>query len=158
MTCPPMVAKKFDPTWLEGHQLLYFDLHGRLNNPWWWGDEGHTALTVKEIKAADLSGAVVFAVNCYLADEQSPMMDALLDAGAKLVIGGGGQNWAGAKRVQDAALLGKTFRRLYLRGVPALWSLQLAKTWLRLAALLRRDRNALRDTLAFRAYYRKRSR
>lgn len=163
ITCPPVNATSFQPAWLEGKRLLYFDLHtGRPGADYWLGDFGVIALTAQQVREADLGDAVVFALNCYLADSDSPMLDALLDAGASLVIGGDGQNWAGARRnLYGAALLGLWFRRLFLAGMNPLKALAWAKK--RLGLSLAKDKAigkgkrvmAARDTMGFRAYYRR---
>jgi len=151
--------------------LLYFDLHGRPGAGFWHGDDGIVALTAEQVRSVDLGGAVVFALNCYLADSCSPMMDSLLDAGASYVIGGDGQNWAGtSSALYGASLLGLWFRRLFMIGVPPLKALAVAKRaiWWQLR-LGRRLEGAARgmgtkarieaaqDTLMFRAYYKEKT-
>ena len=152
---PPTSALDFDPAYLEGRDLLYFDLHGHQYQSFWWGD-GHTvALTAQQIRGANLDGAIVFALSCYLADESSPMLDALLDAGARYVVGGDGRNWAGGRQaLMGAGLLGLWFRRLLARGMPPLSALAWAKRRVGLSAVKRGKRLAAKDTLEFRAYYR----
>ncbi len=159
--CPPVTALNFDPRNLEGNDLLFFDLHGMLGDPAWYGDGNVCALTADQIKSVSLDGAVVFAMNCYLADDDSPMMDALLDAGARYVIGGDGQNWAGKRDVYGAGLLGLRFRKLMARGVAPLKALAFAKRWV--SGKMAIDRvvkkggrvKAAQDTLAFKAYHRR---
>lgn len=161
LTCPPASAESFEPSWLEGQDFLYFDLHGEPGEAFWRGDGGIVALTDAQIAQADLGGAVVFAANCYLADQDSPMMDALLEAGARYVIGGEGQNWAGQRTVYGASLLGQRFRQLLEREFDPLRAITLAKRWLQLGLaanrILRRRHlvQAAKDTLAFRVYYRR---
>jgi hypothetical protein len=158
---PPFSAGSFDPRRLEGHDLLYFDLHGEPGQDYWLGDQGVIALLASQVLEVDLQGAVVFATNCYLADEGSPMMDALLAAGARYVIGGEGQNWANTKRPTGAALLGKRLRQLMLSGVEPLKALAIAKRWLvagtRAREVLGKEHEVMadKDTLAFRAYTRR---
>lgn len=99
------------------------------------------------------------------------MLDALLAAGVKYVIGGDGRNWAGERSVYGASLLGLWFRRLFTRGLDPLRALALAKKRVRadmavsrfwewfdkrpyLPGQVRRA-EAARDTLGFRAYYRR---
>lgn len=152
---PPTSALDFDPARLERRDLLYFDLHGHQHQSFWWGD-GHTvALTAQQIRKANLDGTIVFAINCYLANQESPMLDALLDAGARYVIGGDGENWAGSRRsMMGAGLLGLWFRRLLAWNMPPLRALAWAKQRVRLSAVKRGKRLAAKDTLEFRAYYR----
>lgn len=156
---PPVSAGNFEPAWLEGCDFIYLDLHGKPGAEYWLGDDGIIALLAGQVREADLSGAVVFATNCYLADEDSPMMEALLAAGARYVIGGEGQNWALERRPSGAAMLGMRFRESLEDGNDPLLALALAKKELRLAMMIRkafgRKTMAVKDTLAFRAYYRK---
>ena len=161
LTCPPVSAADFDPAWLAGHDFLYFDLHGAAGEPFWYGNGEIIALTAGQIQKVPLNGAVVFAVSCWLADEDSPMMEALLEAGARYVIGGDGRNWGGQRRLYGASLLGMWMRSLMAIGVHPLGALAGAKRRLelQLAAekMLRRRElaEAARDTLQFRAYYRR---
>lgn len=175
LTCPPLTAARFDPRQLNGYDFLYFDLHGDPGGEEWYEikesdgplalltPERVPALTAAQIRQARLDGAVVFATCCYLADEDSPMLDALLEAGAAYVIGGDGKNWAAAKRPSGASYLGEQFRHWLERGYDPLKALTYAKRLLRLkkgvSGLLGNlastgavDSTA--DTLAFRAYYR----
>jgi len=152
---PPVSALSFNPCDLAGCDLLYFDLHGRPGQSYWWGDKRTIALTAMQIREADLRGTIIFALSCYLADSNSPMLDALLDAGARYVIGGAGKNWAGGRRsMLGAGLLGLWFRRLLSWGMPPLKALAWAKQRVRLSAMKRGKRLAAKDTLGFRAYYR----
>lgn len=165
-TCPPLFADAFDIRLLDGASLLYLDLHGLPGTAEWLGDDGLVALRADQIKGADLHGAIVFALNCHLADDDSPMLDALLDAGAQYVIGGDGENYGGKASPKWAGLLGLWFRRL-LPALGPLDALALAKMRVRLDGykarlsdfLGKRGRvshtKAIEDTLGFRAYYRK---
>ena len=156
VTSPPSTVYNFDLALLEDRDLLYFDLHGLPGEAYWLGDDRTLALTATALRKADLRGAVVFALNCYLADEDSPMLDALLDAGARYVVGGDGRNWAGGKRaIMDAGLLGLWFRRLLSWKVPPLQALAWAKMRVRLSPAKKGKRLAAKvDTLKFKAYYR----
>jgi hypothetical protein len=161
LTCPPASAEHFERSWLEERDFLYFDLHGMPGEPFWYGDGGTVALRADQVGQCSLKGAVVFAANCYLADKDSPMMDALLQAGARYVVGGQGQNWAGGRTVYGASLLGMRLRQLLERGMDPLKAITLAKRWVRLGlvanrVLGRKDQvQAAEDTLAFRVYYRR---
>ena len=163
ITCPPVNAGNFCLEWLEGQDLIYFDLHGEPGAPIWLGDDRIIALMTSQVRQADLRGAIVFAVNCYLADEGAPMMAALLDAGARYVVGGEGKNWANTKRPTGAAALGQRFRQLLERGIEPMMALALAKRWLALGSAFRQVLGrrksgkvmAVKDTLAFRAYCRR---
>ena len=161
VTCPPWDAETFEVKALEGRDLLYFDFHGLPGASYWFEElqqagmimaERVKALTADQISEADLGGAIVFALSCYLGDEDSPMLDALLSAGASYVIGGEGKNWAHAKRVTGANRLGFYFRKSLERGKTPLEALTIAKRLLRIT--ISPARETVRDTLAFRAYYR----
>jgi hypothetical protein len=105
---PPVTRETFDPKWLEGNDFIYFKLHGFRNDPMWYNENYNAALTASQIRSAGLSGAVVFVANCYL--PESPMLQALLSAGAKAVVGGSGENYAKVDEVHGADLLGLYFR------------------------------------------------
>ena len=171
---PPVSADDFNLAfnlaWLESmggpetrpyDRLLYFDLHGEPGEPFWRGDKGIVALTASQVRETDLSGAVVFALSCYLADEDSPMLDALLDAGAEYVIGGDGANYAGRQTVWGAGRLGLWVRVLMQLGMEPLRALAVGKKRLEVTALkektLGREKRLrdVKDTLTFRAYYRR---
>lgn len=156
---PPLTATRFEPRWLETCNLVYLDLHGQPGSEFWLGDGGIIALAARQVRKANLSGVVVFATNCYLADKGSPMLDALLDAGARYVIGGEGVNWATSRRPAGAAELGWRFRQLFERGIEPMKALAIAKHALAARSALRwkrKERLVYKDTLAFRAYYRRR--
>ena len=166
LVCPPQLAATFEPQWLEGHDLLYFDFHGLPGDDCWFEELPGTlpiripALNAEQIAEADLGGAVVIALTCYLGDEDSPMLDALLDAGARYVIGGAGQNWANRSGVTGAALLAREMIR-HLADVEPPEALTRAKRRVRLDLIANALRlnfgqvKAAKDTLGFRAFYRK---
>ena len=159
---------------VEPWELIYFDLHGRPGDDRWYGDDGIVALTAAQIRSVDLGGAVVFAMNCFLGDEESPMLDALLDAGARYVIGAPGLNYGGTVTQVGASLLGRALRLLMAGGAHPLHALTFAKKVVaaqrasgalqRAAGRLLGQANLARageglvragdDTLEFRAYYR----
>lgn len=153
VTCPPVTAETFDLPLLENCDLIYFDLHGLPGAGFWQGDGRIVALNDWQIRQAELAGAVVFATNCHLGDDNSPMLDALLDAGARAVIAGAGRNWAPEKSIAyGAGLLGMWVRRgLEMRMAPE-QALALAKTRVRLSGLL--NQQATEDTLKFKVYRR----
>jgi len=152
LTCPPLEASVFDARWLDGHDLLYFDLHGKPDADYWQGDGGLTALWAAQVRAADLRGAVVFATSCYL-EADGLMVVAFLDAGARCVIGGGGRNYGGRRTVLGAALLGLWLRRGLQWGLGLERALELARRRVALAAAMGRNRAAARDALEFRVYH-----
>ena len=162
VTCPPTTSVSFNPIWLRGYDLLYFDLHGMEGGSQWYGDNHIVALTAQQIRRVPLGGSIAFAINCHLADQGSPMLDALLDAGALYVIGGEGPNYGGARTVNNASLLGMLFRLSLAAGIKPLRALALAKWVVRVERIknklvgARRQVEASDDTLKFRAYYRQR--
>ena len=148
---PPTVAESFSPLALEGHDFLYFKLHGMPDQVFWYGDRWVTALRADQILAANLTGTVVFAANCHLNAHPSPMLHALLDAGAAAVIAGSGANYAMSSRVYAADLLGLWVRRALQAHARPRLALTLAKA--RLALIPCKDA-ATRDALQFRIFRR----
>jgi hypothetical protein len=130
---PPATAKSFDPRWLEGRDFLYLKLHGLPEEVYWYGDNWITALRATQILAADLRGATVFVANCHLyqtgndSHPTSPMLNALLAAGARAVVGGSGENYAKRHSVHGADRLGRTFRRLLQLHFPPYTAFRLAQ-------------------------------
>jgi len=113
ITCPPTTAETFDPRDLEA-DFLFIKLHGFKEQPFWYGDDWITALRADQIAQADLSHTVAFVCNCFL--PESPMLQALHQAGAPWIIGGHGLNYA---RPDDAtergALSGPDYLALTMR-------------------------------------------
>lgn len=146
--CPPVTAATFQPAVLEAFDFLYFKLHGLPGEAHWYGDNWITALSAAQLQGLDLSRAVVFAANCFLAPRQaetSPMLHALLTAGAKAVIGGPGENLARARRVDGADLLGHRLRLILAAGASPQFAFHTAMT----SITLHRPSTATHDTLAF---------
>jgi len=152
VTCPPTKAGDFDLAQLEGQDFIYFDLHGAPGGDTWRGDKRTIALREAQIRSANLKGAVVFATNCHLGDANSPMLTALLDAGATYVVAGDGLNWAGAATVMGAARLGQLFR-IALAFMDARRALTAAKMGVQ-RLWLRGQRGIVQDTLGFKLFYR----
>jgi len=153
ITCPPISAASVLGLWDGPYDFIYLDLHGRPGDTQWYGDDRIVALTAEQVRGLDLNGTIVFAVNCYLGDDDSPMLDALLDAGAAYVIGGGGENFGGTRSLMGAAALGMYFRSA-LRGLDPLRALALAKTALKWGLHWPGGRHAevVADALDFRAF------
>jgi len=149
---PPVTAESFAPTWLHGHDFIYVKLPGLPEEVYWYGDHWLTALRVTQILAADLRGAVVFVANCHLYQTNnghhptSPMLTALLAAGARCVIGGAGDNYAKPHSVHGADSLGRTLRHLLQFGFGPYTAFHLAR--LALSLKLHKDL-ADKDTLKF---------
>lgn len=159
VTCPPIVAETFNPAWLENQDLILIDLHGERGLDYWYAvadgpggiPQRIVALRSEQICQADLGGAVVFATSCYLGEEDSPMLAALLDAGAGYVIAGSGENYAGERKIAGAGLLALFFRMYLEAGVNPPKALATAKNSLRIVG---RNKRAKQDTLAFQAFKR----
>lgn len=137
LTCPPATAATFDPSVLQGHDLLYFDLHGDPGT-WWYGlinygmvCERIPALHADQVRGLDLQGTVVFAATCHAGDPGNPMARAFMDAGA-VVIAGEGENYGppGGK-LYGAPLLGLWLRRCLERGLKAESALAMARLMVR---------------------------
>ena len=140
----------FDPTWLEGHDFVFFKLHGHRGQPYWYGDDHITALSADQLLLADLQGAVVFVANCWLFDHDGtpgPMLLPLLRT-ASAVIGGPGTNYALANKLGGTDLLA-LYVRFFLRlRLSAQAALRLAKIRL----TLNRPCYATKDTLGFHVF------
>lgn len=154
--CPPTTMETFEIRDLEGHDFVYFKLHGLEGQPYWYGDSLTTALSAGQLATADLQGAVVFVANCWLVDDDgtpSPMLEALMHAdqptrGPRAVIGGPGKNYALRNRIGGADLLA-LYVRFFLEVGFSLWS---AFKWAKLRLQIVRPSYVTRDTLAFRIY------
>ena len=173
LTSPPLTMETFSPSLLDGHRLIYFKLHGRPRQPFWYGDKV-TALSADQLRQANLQGSIVFAVNCHL--PQSPMLQALFDGGAEAVIAGPGTNYAWSYSVDGADLLGMTVRRLLSTGLSPRLAFETARVQLQASLawttarlesrrrrpharteFLRDRERALRDTMDFRLVHNPRS-
>jgi len=136
-----MIAAQFDPQWLEGHDLLYFRLHGLPGQVGWFGDNGLLALTRVHVDVADLGGAVVVVANCYSADND-PMVDALRRAGSEAVIAGPGPNLAAGNKIVGTDLLVQWIIRGLRVGMGPRKALAVARMRLGLTAWRASDRDA----------------
>jgi hypothetical protein len=150
--CPPTTAETFDLSLLADRDFVWFKLHGRQGERYWYGDHWTTALSADRLAQADLSGAVVFVSNCWLIGDDNrrgPMFAALAMASPRYIIGGPGTNYALKGRVGGTDLLG-----LYVR-----WALQLgfdppiAFLMARLRLKWRRRDKVTEDTLAFQIWH-----
>lgn len=125
VTTPPVSLNEFRPGWLEYRDLIMLKLHGWPGDPIMWGDDCVVALSVGMLHQVNLGGAIVFAANCHL--PESPVLQALLDAGASCVIGGQGTNYGGVEQMTGADLLGAYFRRALEAGAEPGRALRIAK-------------------------------
>lgn len=152
LCCPPVTAETLDLALLEGNDLLFFNTHGLRDVPALLGGEDGPpiALRAEQLGGVDLGGAVVFAESCYLGDEEHPMRDALLRAGAWVVIAGPGKNWGSVDhRLFGADILGMWLRRLLAAGMTVEQAFRLARWRVRFSAV--KSRSA-RDALGFRLF------
>lgn len=135
LPCPPSQAETIDLTRLEGRDLIYLNLHGLpdagalLGSP----QGPPVALRANQLANVDLGGAVVFAQTCYLGETGHPMRQALLDAGASVIIAGPGENLGANNewmretgKLAGADLLGLWVRRGLETGLAAHKALALA--------------------------------
>ncbi len=151
--CPPVTMETFEPSSLEGHDLVFFKLHGLKGQPYWYGDDHITALSAGQLATADLQGAVVFVANCWLTDPDGtpgPMLDALFRAGSPAVIGGSGPTYALRDTIGGPDLLGLYLRYFLQLGFPIANAFRLA----RLRLYLKRPDRVTQDTLTFRLHQR----
>jgi len=125
----------------QPYDFLYFKLHGLPSQPFWYGDGWVTAVSAEQLKAADLRGKVVFVANCWL--PESPMLAALLAAGARAVIGGSGPNYAGAAGVTGADLLGAWIRLGLTGGLSISRAFSLARVRVSLGVRTKANKDAL---------------
>lgn len=150
LTCPPLLDLTFDPAMLSGADLVVFNLHGLPGQPVWLGgdqvDDNLPALRAETLARCQLGGAGVFAINCYLGDaSDSPMRDALWQAGAGYLVSGAGENFGGMERPAGADVLLKWFRLFLERGLSPARALSLARV---ICRVVERGQVA-EDTLAF---------
>lgn len=155
--CPPVTMETFEPHWLEGHDLVFFKLHGLKGQPYWYGDDHITALSAGQLAPADgsvgpdLQGAVVFVANCWLTDSDGtpgPMLEALFRAGPTAIIGGSGPTYALRDSIGGPDLLGLYLRYFLQLGFPIANAFRLAKVRLQ----LNRPDRVTQDTLGFKLY------
>jgi hypothetical protein len=146
---PPLTMGTFQPSILNGYDLVYLKLHGLKDQGYWYGDGYVTACSAEQIANAGLNGCAVFAANCFLPD--SPMLKALFDGGAGVVIGGSGINYGGTNNMEGSDLLGWAMRMFMQTGMPVLKSFEIARRSL----MIRRRTPAIEDALAFQIFSRK---
>lgn len=124
--------------------LLYLALHGLPGDGVLYGDYGWPAVHVADVRRADWSGTTVFAQTCHF--PQTPFPAAFLQAGARAVIAGSGENYSPARGLAGASLLGLWVRRGLALGWSPARALALAKMRVRLQL---GQRAAARDALQF---------
>lgn len=106
VVCPPDDATTLTAKRLQGYDALYIDLHGLAGTGYLLAGKAQDlpALSVNEVRQADLKGVVVFATTCFL--PQTPFLQAFRDAGAT-VIAGEGENFGGRWTLSGAQSLAR---------------------------------------------------
>jgi len=145
ITTPPLTTTTFTSNLLSGYDFIYIKLHGLANQSYWYGSNWETAVSAKQLQQCNLSGTIIFVSNCYLPN--SPMLNALLQAGAQAVIGGEGLNYAGINQLSGADKLGYYFRRLLILKRPPNETLTIAKK-----LLYKRNNSITKDTKQFQVW------
>jgi len=143
---PPVSLKTLAPKQIEGHEFIYLKLLGVQGVDCWFNEDEEPVIDANLLSKVDLSGAVVFAAVCYL--PESPMLKALMKAGASYVIGGSGLNYYWPGKLTGVDLLGLYVRWMLERGISPKMALKIGKARLKWA---RRDM-VTRDTLAFKVW------
>ncbi len=67
-TSPPISLDNFDPQWISGRQILYFNVHGSKTERYWYGQEGLTypkVLSPEIVSRASPRDCLVFTEACY---------------------------------------------------------------------------------------------
>lgn len=139
-----------DPDWrtpagramLTESDMILFNFHAMPGVDAWLNTRGDVALMADSLAALDLSRSVVFLVNCY---GGGGMLPALKATGARLIVGGEGENFGGVSRLGGADLLAQRFVSYMRLGAPPRLALMAAKAALRLGAQTR----SVKDALAF---------
>lgn len=117
LTSPPMSAERLLLTEREAIQaaeVIYLNLHGYEDRDWWEGEDAAgdrvVALAPENLAGLDLSGAFVFAENCY--GGLGPLREAFLVAGARAFVGAVEETYGRRGfRIGEADLIGHYFLR-----------------------------------------------
>lgn len=146
-TCPPWKNGTHINLKFSYCDLLFFTFHGLVNQPYLYSDTWETALSVDEVRHANLSRAVVFSGCCYTIE--SGFCQAFFDAGADAVIAGPGRNFfIPGRKAAGFDRLAYYFRLLYGLHLDAKAALDLAKTRFK----VNRPNKITRDVLEFDVY------
>jgi len=158
LTCPPYLyarasdppspqpAKHFDPGLLRNRRLLYFSLHGIPHQPYWYGQDNITAMSVDAFQGLDLSETIVFAANCHL--PETPFLPAILACKPLLLVGGQGVNLTRGHSLIGAHLLGYLFRLALEVPIRPAYALAMAKYTLTLRTdALQQEADQLKNRL-----------
>ena len=125
LTSPPMHFEAFDARLLENRDLLYFALHGLPDQPYWYGDDYLTALSVDTFHGLNLRQCTVFVANCHFT--ASPFLPAIRACRPRAIIAGSGENYARSASLVGPHLLGYYLRVGLQAGLPPTLSLAAAK-------------------------------
>jgi hypothetical protein len=124
VTSPPLRAPLSDDDRarlceaMRDAEMIYVRLHGLRGTVGWFGEEENllgaygivAALGLADVAGLPWADAIVLVANCYGADGD-PMIDAVYEAGARLVIAGRGRNWAGSRMVAGTDRLAQGYAR-----------------------------------------------
>jgi hypothetical protein len=135
---------------LAGYEVIYLDLHGEADRDYLFTTDGIPVLDLETVRKAKLGGAVVVATSCYL--PESGFVEALLEAGARAVIAGRGQNYGAIWWLTGAQALARAVLRGLKRGLVIENALAEAKWQLRRSVLRMLSRRAVEDALAFQVF------
>lgn len=143
---PPWSDGQITPELLEGHDLIYLDLHAQAGWACWQGDGGVWALCAGTVARADLAGVAVYATTCF-ADE-TEVLPAMVDAGA-IVVAGSELNFEyESGPLRGVHLLGLWIRRGLALRIPVEAAVALGKLRVRAGG----NSLAARDTAEFRIW------
>lgn len=105
-TCPPCSDTNLYAvsSALQAADLILFNLHGLPDSAAWFAYRSGppAAIRAHQLAELDLTGAVVFAENCYTGNPGDPMHQALEETGCKAIIAGSGENYGGSVEMAGA--------------------------------------------------------
>ena len=153
LTSPPIFAGTFSPDWFQGYEFIYLDIHGQPSSVYLYSgpNQEWAALSLKTVEAARIDGAVIFATTCFL--PETKFLEAFLKAGARAVVAGEGENYAGRQNPAGAQSLAGQFLRQLKSGLSPETALEQAKIKLRKPLLSKFvKQQAVEDALAFKLW------
>lgn len=151
LTSPPLYAADVSASMLQGYDLIYIDLHGDPGSVYLYSGKPalQAALKLDTVLGSNLTGCVVLATTCYL--PQTKFIEAFLNAGARAVIAGDGENYGDRTRLSGAQVLAHKFIECYTgnAGTALEWAKQSMQSslWARFF-----QRKATADALQFRLF------
>lgn len=150
LTSPPMTAEAFDAGLLLDRDLLYISLHGLPDQPYWYGDDYLTALSVQAFtfgtahRHLSLRHTVVYVASCHFTD--GPFLDAIKTCRPRALIAGSGENYARSHSLVGPHLLGYYLRRALEAGLPPRLALATAKYRVQITTNRLKSHAKTRDT------------